>query len=268
MIEKNLSHFDPVQIMESGQCFRWNKEDENKISLVAFGKYLEIEDKGSGVYSFSCDEKEWCDIWESYFDVDTDYPYVESLIKGYGDTHLCESFEKGSGIRILKQDLWETIVSFMISQNNNIPRIRKSIELICEKAGKVIDKSRFLFPGPFDVSEGFFEDRGLGLGYRSEYLENIYKYVRENPNWLDELEKMDYNNALGALLTRKGIGTKVANCICLFGLHHIDAFPIDTHVKQLLEKFYPEGFDLDFFKGYAGVVQQYLFYNEIKKDGK
>lgn len=108
-----------------------------------------------------------------------------------------------------------------------------------------------------------FDDRSMGFGYRAPYLKEIYEYGANNPDWLDNLRKMSYDEAMESLLTRKGIGKKVANCICLFGLHHVDAFPIDTHVKQLLDKYYSDGFDFERYKGVAGIIQQYLFYFEL-----
>ena len=113
------------------------------------------------------------------------------------------------------------------------------------------------------VPEEVFDDRSMGFGYRAPYLKEIYEYGANNPDWLDNLRKMSYDEAMESLLTRKGIGKKVANCICLFGLHHVDAFPIDTHVKQLLDKYYSDGFDFERYKGVAGIIQQYLFYFEL-----
>lgn len=266
MIIKKLDYFNPGQIADSGQCFRWKEEENGHYSLIAFGKKLEIWEKEEG-FAFSTDENEWYSIWSAYFDLETDYASLGKKIDQFGDAHLRDSFEKGSGIRILRQDLWEMIVSFIISQNNNIPRIRGSIEKLCEKAGLPAEGGGYRFPGPGEVSREVFFDKSMGFGYRDQYLANIYEFAEKNPFFLDELRKMDYNNALGALLKIKGIGNKVANCICLFGLHHVEAFPIDTHVKQLMDKYYPEGLDLKPYEGAAGIIQQYLFYAEIRKDG-
>ena len=145
------------------------------------------------------------------------------------------------------------IVTFMISQNNNIKRITNSVDLLCRRCGHKIDGSAegeelYTFPKPLEVPDEVFDDRSMGAN---------------NPDWLDNLRKMSYDEAMESLLTRKGIGKKVANCICLFGLHHVDAFPIDTHVKQLLDKYYSDGFDFERYKGVAGIIQQYLFYFEL-----
>ena len=118
-------------------------------------------------------------------------------------------------------------------------------------------------PKAVEVTDEVCDDWRSWCGDREPYLKEIYEYGANNHDWLDNLRKMSYDEAMESLLTRKGIGKKVANCICLFGLHHVDAFPIDTHVKQLLDKYYSDGFDFERYKGVAGIIQQYLFYFEL-----
>ncbi|MCR5271631.1 MAG: 8-oxoguanine DNA glycosylase [Lachnospiraceae bacterium] len=259
MITKKIDHLNLEQIAESGQCFRWEKTKDG-YEIPAFGKVLNCVQEGD-VFTFDCTESEWQNLWENYFDIGFDYADVERRIRESKDEHLILSFNEGSGIRILNQDLWEIIVSFVISQNNNIPRIRKSIEKICEKA----NPDTKVFPRADDLPQDFFDDTSLGLGYRDVYLRELVSYVKENPGWIESLKKMNYDEAFESLVKRKGIGKKVANCICLFGLHHVDAFPVDTHVKQLLDKYYSNGFDFERFDGIAGIIQQYLFYFEIAR---
>ncbi len=260
-----LNNFNLNQIAESGQCFRFKRTDDNKYSVVAFNKYLEAEDLGDDRFSFSCDEKEWEDTWAHYFDVETDYAEIGRIIMASDDAHLKEAFLEGSGIRILNQDLFEIIVSFLISQNNNIKRIKKSIELISQKAGVKVPghENEYAFPGPGQVPGDFFDDVSLGLGYRNVYLKEFYEFIGNNPDWLCKLKVLSYEEARKELLRLKGIGPKVADCVCLFGLHHIDAFPVDTHVKQLLDKYYKNGFNDANFTGFRGILQQYLFFYEL-----
>lgn len=262
-----LDHFDMVRIAKSGQCFRWVVEDKDLVSLIAFGKYLRIRKVGDEL-DFSCTGEEWESIWADYFDLPTDYNEIEHKIRDYREPHLLEAFELGQGIRILQQDLWEIIVSFIISQNNNITRITRTIDGFCERAGLEIEghPGKYRFPNPGEIDLDIFADRTLGFGYRADYLRKIYEFGADNPEWLSELKAMDYKAARESLLQRTGIGPKVADCICLFGLHHIEAFPIDTHVKQLLEKYYAEGFPFEFFDGVAGIIQQYLFYYELNNN--
>lgn len=264
MITKKLMFFDPFEIADSGQCFRWRKLDENKVCLVAFDRYLTIEKNGDS-FDFSCDEEEWENVWSEYFDCGTDYAKISVLIEKSNDAHLMEAFLLGSGIRILKQDLWEIIISFLISQNNNIGRIKKSIDAFCRACGQKLDNGEYCFPKPCEVPMSVFEDSSFGFGYRAPFLKEMYEYACKHPEFPDNLRGLSYIEAREALLKHKGIGPKVADCISLFGLHHIEAFPIDTHVKQLLAKYYCEGFNYEYFDGYAGIIQQYLFNYEIRK---
>lgn len=257
-----INHMDLKQIAESGQTFRWQPTDGGYM-IPAFGRCLYVTQNGNE-FTFSCDEAEWDEIWASYFDMDTDYDHIEELIMKYGDAHLKEAYSLGSGIRILRQELWEMLITFMISQNNNIPRITGSVDKICNRYGRVIEDGTHAFPSPEDVTPGAFDDKTLGLGYRNEYLELMYSYAKEHMADIEALKNCDYDTCIRELLKFKGIGIKVANCVALFGLHHTESFPIDTHVKQLLEKYYPDGLNLADFEGYAGVIQQYLFYYELK----
>lgn len=271
MYSTKIRNMDLEQIANSGQCFRWKRLESDKVkyAIVAFGQYLEIEQDGT-MFHMSCNEQEWNEVWRDYFDIDTDYEEIKERISSSDDEHLKLALSKGAGIRILKQDLWEIIVSFIISQNNNIKRITKSIDELCVCTGLVCDNckelSAYKFPKPDEIKYEIFDDKAMGFGYRDAYLREIYQYASENPSWIDNLKKMSYEEAMNSLLQRKGIGKKVANCICLFGLHHVDAFPIDTHVKQLLDEHYPNGFDFERYDGVAGIVQQYLFYYELIKN--
>jgi len=267
---KKIDHLNLKQTAYSGQCFRWKELAEGRFGVTAFGNYLEIsETEDADSFELSCNEQEWNSVWASYFDMETDYMHIEELITASDDEHLKLAFSEGSGIRILKQDLWEMIISYLISQNNNITRIKRSIDVFCERCGYVAKGcpdgiTAYRFPNPEDsLPEGIFDDASLGLGYRNVYLKEMYAFAKENPEWLETLRNMDYITVREELLKRKGIGPKVADCISLFGLHHIEAFPIDTHVKQLLAKYYPEGFDHAYFEGVAGIIQQYLFYYEL-----
>lgn len=279
MYRINVENLNLKQIANSGQCFRWKEvksqqEDcDYHFRVVAFDRCLEMWQKGTEI-ELNCSKKEWLEIWSDYFDITTDYKSIGEIIKDKGDNHLKEAYKEGSGMRILKQDLWETIVSFMISQNNNIKRISNSVEELCRRGGKCckIDLGDecdaveyYSFPKPQELDLSIFEDSSLGLGYRAPYLREIYEFARNNPMWLENLRTLNYEEAMKALMERKGIGVKVANCICLFGLHHVEAFPIDTHVKQLLEKYYKEGFDFETYNGIAGIIQQYLFYYELQE---
>ena len=260
-MEININNLDLKQIADSGQCFRWKAVDD-VYEVIAFDRCLRIKQKDR-TFDLDCEEKEWVDIWSSYLDMDTDYESIGKAVKGSDDEYLKAAYKAGSGIRILRQDLWETIVSFIISQNNNIKRIKGSIEAICSKAALPLDgqvpQGRYRLPKAGEIDREFFNDRSLGLGYRDVYLADMYEYAAHNHDFPDRLKDMDNEGAYKELKSFKGIGDKVANCVCLFGLHHIDAFPIDTHIKQILKLYYPNGFDFERYKGYAGIIQQYIF---------
>lgn len=265
----NSDNLDLKQIADSGQCFRFNETGDGSFRIIAFSRILTLRQQEQNI-ELSCDEEEWNSLWCEYFDMDTDYSAIGRMITESDDKYLMEAYNYGSGIRILKQDLFETIISFMISQNNNIPRIKSSIEKICTKAGIAIktesleDDALYAFPLPGQVDPEMFMDKNLGLGYRSEYLRDMYIFVENNPEWLILLKKLSYEDAMRELLKIRGIGKKVANCICLFSLHHVEAFPIDTHIKQIISEHYPDEFRPEKYKGVAGIVQQYMFYHHLK----
>lgn len=266
MVQITKDNFDLSQICQSGQCFRMTKEDENLYSVIADGRYLEVERQGNFCI-FHCDESEFDNFWKNYFDLDSDYETYMTKI-ATADFYLKDAVAFGSGIRILRQDLWETIVSFLISQQNNIARIRKCIQNLCRQYGdeKVNAKGEvyYTFPQP-ETLAGLAEDALMecNLGYRSKYVVRSAKSIISGEVNLDTLRQMTYREAREKLLKLYGVGEKVADCICLFALHHLQAFPVDTHIKQALSGHYPQGFPHGLYEGYQGVIQQYIFYYEL-----
>ena len=240
------------QIANSGQCFRWQQINDNTYKIPAFGRELIISQDGN-TFILSCDENEWNSLWRNYFDLDTDYNEVENIIMESNDDFLKAAYQFGSGIRILRQDLWEVIISFIISQNNNIPRIRKSIQKLCDEVGG-------RFPNYEEVMDMNLSDKGLG--YRDKYLVDASHWwvaLGKYDTWMAEHDK----NMKQYLLEVKGIGNKVADCICLFGLHHLEAFPIDTHIKTILDREYNGEMPEWVQNKYAGLFQQYIFYYKL-----
>ena len=253
MYTTQIDHMNLHQIANSGQCFRWQQINDNTYKISAFGKELTISQDGN-TFILSCDENEWNSLWRNYFDLETNYDEVEKIIIESNDDFLKAAYQFGSGIRILRQDLWEVIVSFIISQNNNIPRIKKSIEKLCtETDGR--------FPDWYDLINMNLADKGLG--YRDKYIRNAC-YSRATTFTDNDLES-GYANAKSQLMKIKGIGEKVANCILLFGLHYLDAFPIDTHVRNILNREYNSEIPSWANSKYAGLFQQYLFYYELAR---
>lgn len=266
MIKRTIVNFDPEQICQSGQCFRMSKVSGNRYELVAGQRYLEFE-RQEDVCIFYCEGIEFENFWNEYFDLETDYgAYIAEI--NPRDSYLTKAAVFGSGIRILRQDLWEMIVTFLISQQNNIARIRRCIQNICERYGTEQRDSKgriyYAFPTP-EALAGLAEDglKECNLGYRSKYVVRAARSVVSGEVDLELIRRMAYRQAKEELLKLFGVGEKVADCICLFALHHLQAFPIDTHISQALEAHYKRGFPNRRYKGYQGVMQQYIFYYEL-----
>ncbi len=246
------------QIAESGQVFRMTEEAEG-CYRVRYREHTALVSEEDDEIKFYCNEEEFKNIWYNYFDLGTDYSEIKALVDD-NDEYLKEAVANGYGIRILRQDLWEVIISFIVSQNNNIPRIKNSIKKLCElTAGGS-------FPSA-EILEGVSVERlhSFGLGYRDEYIHRMSKRVASGEFVPESLAGMNYADAKKCLMAEYGIGKKVADCICVFGLHLLEAFPIDTHMKQILAKHYENGFPFERYKGYEAVIQQYMFYHSLKK---
>jgi N-glycosylase/DNA lyase len=251
----HLADFDLHQIANSGQCFRVSETSENVWEVRAFNRRLLIRQEGEKQgYVFECSSEEFNKIWFDYFDLGRDYGKIKANIRAIGDSYLTAAVDYGYGIRILRQELWETIVTFLISQQNNIPRIKNTIRKLCQPYdGR--------FPTPALLSQ-YTEDAflALGLGYRAQYLQNIVKAVIEGNLNLQKLKTMNSFDVINFLKSFSGIGNKVANCIALFGLHKVDAFPIDVWIRRIIDEQYGGNFDKSRFSEYAGIVQQYMFF--------
>lgn len=268
MIIKNIPYFSLAQICDSGQCFRMESMEENIFSVIAGDRYLEVRQQGEQCF-FECEEEDFEQFWSEYFDLGTDYKAFIDRIDPE-DMYLVNAAERGSGIRILRQDLWEMIVSFLISQQNNIVRIRRCIRNICERYGEQMvtadGKTYYAFPKPEVLANATEADLfACNLGYRSKYVIRTAQSVLSGEINLDAIRNMTYLQAKTELLKCYGVGIKVADCICLFALHNLEAFPIDTHIRQALDGHYPNGFPFKRYKGVQGVIQQYIFYEELMK---
>lgn len=269
MTERTIPDFDLDQIARSGQCFRFRPLGERHYALVAGGRYLEVSQQGQTV-RFDCPEDEFEAVWRPYFDLDADYGRYKSAV-AKRDKYLQSAVAAAGGLRILRQELWETIVCFIISQQNNIARITKCVENLCLLFGETCyNKSKQVynaFPSAERLAACTADELApIRLGYRAKYIVAAARQVASGEVDLDAVRRMDYAHAKAELMRLTGVGVKVAECICLFALHHIDAFPIDTHIRQMLDAHYPKGFPLRRYKGFAGVMQQYAFYYELVKN--
>lgn len=270
----NIRNFNIQQIANSGQCFRITQHPDkpNTFRVIAYGHYLEVsQPTTNNTVELSCSWEEYKTIWKKYFDLDTNYQYYIDHIEP-DDTFLTAAVAAGDGIRILRQEIWETIVSFMLSQNNNILRIKKSIEGLCEYYGKGhMEEDGFCwyeFPTPEDMKDiDEAAMQALGFGYRGKYVKKLVENVLSgeiNLNILTDevLEDSDIENYLKSIY---GIGAKVANCIMLFGLHRVDSFPKDTWINKIIHEEYNGKFPAEMYAGFTGVIQQYMFNYAISR---
>lgn len=233
-------------IAKSGQCFRLNKINNHYYELVAKGKVINIYDSGRGIIFHP--------VYEWVFDYFN--PNLSTKINN-PDPFLAKAIEHSPGLVILRQDPWEVLVSFIISQRKSIPAIKNSIERLCKAYGAPIDDTHYAFPTAEQLI--YLDKDDCGLGYRKNYIRQLSRDVVDGKFSMEELVTADYDTAKQMLLSIRGVGEKVANCTLLFSLGFDNAFPIDVHVKNILDKYYPDGFPYDRYDGQLGLVQQYLF---------
>lgn len=273
VVIKNISEFSIEQIADSGQAFRWEKIKENHYLWIAHGKLIDVEQVNDDIHIKGINSHEYDETWKNYFDLERDY---QALLKLFAskDEHLKAATSYGQGVRILNQDLWEMIITFIISGNNNIPRIKSAIEKISATYGELIEmrdgKSYYAFPSPHALSQASIEDlRALGLGYRDKYIYKTTQLILEGEVDLSSISSLETDKAREALKMLPGIGNKVADCILLFACGKTDVFPVDTWVKKILEQYYhvekttPKAvyeFAHSYFGQDCGIAQQYLFY--------
>ena len=255
---RNVKNFILEQTLDCGQAFRWNKLDENLWHGVAYGKYLKIgfNDGTYTLYDTSIDE--FNEVWRAYFDLDRDY---SSILNALSDNEILKKAgEFSAGIRILKQEPWETLCSFIISQNNNIPRIKGIIDRLCSEFGQEIKENCFSFPSAEKISTLSLDDLSvLRSGFRAKYIIDAAKKIANGKISLDSLIDMSIDDARNELMKIYGVGNKVADCTLLFGLSHIEAFPQDVWIKKAMGKLF-DGVLPECALPYAGIAQQYLFH--------
>ena len=263
--------FDPDRIAESGQCFRWEKTEGETWRIIAGKACLYLTSLGDDLYEFECTEDEYENFWRQYFDLQENYQNIRSRIDHEEDPFLWQAAEQEKGIRILRQDPWEMLITFIISQNRNIPAIRNSVELLAEKCGeKRIDskgKGFYAFPEPAALAALPEDDlKSCKLGYRCKYVHAAAEAVSNGDIDLWSLLVADETSTINALTKLFGVGTKVANCVSLFGLHHVNAFPVDVWIRRVLDEQYPDGYPYEKYAPYNGICQQYMFAYYRHKD--
>ncbi len=262
VVLQNVEDFRPELIFDCGQAFRWIEQADGEWIGVAMGKVLGVRADGDKIY-LDCPERDYPDIWYDYFDMGRDYARVRAELSSDDFASLAAEF--GKGIRVLRQDPWEALCTFIISQCNNIKRIRGIVERMCELFGDSVTyrgKEYYLFPTPERIAGLSPADmEPMRAGYRAGYLLNAALEVVAGNIKLHELEKLSYDEVMDELMRLKGVGKKVANCVALFGCRKVEAFPVDVWIKRALDRYYGgKGFDVTSFGDEAGIVQQYIFH--------
>lgn len=281
MVVHNIprSKLDLDKTFNCGQCFRWEKQSDGSwigiINNNIFSlKHIIVD--GVECIETNATEEEWNNILYNYLDLDTDYDI--SILDTYdhnkksmiytSDTFAIKAMKAGAGIRILRQDPWEAIISFIISQRNNIPKIKSTIHNMCVKHGNMINKTinsreyiGYTFPKPDKLTD-ITKLTGIGLGYRDEYVSRAALVMEEYPEFMSYITSgnIDTDGVIYKLQELKGVGPKVANCIALFGLHRLDAFPVDVWMQRIIDQYYDGNLDYTVYGNLAGLVQQYMFY--------
>ena len=277
-ILENCKSFELEHIFECGQCFRWNKQEDGSYTGIFKQNVVNVKKADNKIIFRGICKENIKDECIKYFDLNTNYDNIKSKLSNV-DNYLKTSIEYGEVIRILNQDLWETLISFIISANNNIPRIKGIIERISKSYGEKIvwDKAEYYtFPTPQELSRASVEDlRNIGLGFRDVRVYETTKIINENPNKLKELEdEKDVNKLREELLKFPGVGPKVADCVMLFStLKKLEVFPIDVWVRRVMNELYIKNDDetkinkkeieelaKTKYGNLAGIAQQYLFY--------
>lgn len=257
--------FSAADTLTSGQCFRWSKFD-GRLCGTAFGRYVEIEQDDDGLTIYGADADDYESVWRNYLDMDRDYEAISRIVTGI-EPRLADSAQYAAGVHILAQEPWEALCSFVISQNNNIPRIRGIISRLCLNYGEPAanaesarDKADgYAFPTPqalSDVSEETFKE--IGCGYRASYLTEVSRRVARGDIDFEYIKKAPIDEARKILLSLKGVGPKVAECALLYGFGRLECFPVDVWIRRALETEFTGGTAL-IGSQYAGVAQQYIF---------
>ena len=275
---KNIKSFELADIFDCGQCFRWNKQEDGSYTGIFKGNVMNVQKQGDTVIFKGMCTGDIKEIVEEYFDLNRDYEKLKEELSKI-DNNIKVSIEYGKGIRILNQDLWEMIISYIISANNNIPRIKGIIERMSKKYGKEIEwngEKYYTFPTIEELKDVTVEDyRNLGTGFRDIRLYETVQMISDGKIKLDELQKNpDTHEVREQLFTLSGVGPKVADCILLFStLKRFEVFPIDVWVRRVMNELYIKNEDetkvnkkeiekiaQDKFGNLAGLAQQYLFY--------
>lgn len=290
VIVQNVNHFNIGEILESGQVFRFDKISDVSYILIAKQKLIKITQQpgSTSVIIHNSHRGELEEIWKNYFDLETDYAHISKVL-AEKDEYMKEAIKFAPGIRILRQDPWEMLISFIISQNKAIPHIKQCIKNITEKYGRPLgevdgqEQQYFTFPTSDELAQATEENlRECKVGFRAPYIIDACQKVTSGEIVLSDLYSMSTEEAKKELMKIKGVGPKIADCILLFAYGKSEVFPTDVWIKRVIEGLYFEGKDMkleeiqkfakEYYGDLAGYAQQYLFFygreNALFKDSK
>lgn len=268
---ENIRDFNLVHILECGQCFRWIKQDDGSYNGIVRRRAANVSFKDDKLYIKGANEKDFRDIWFEYFDLGRDYSLIKEKLSK--DATLKKAIEFGYGIRLLKQDFREMLISFIISANNRIPMIMKTIDALSKNYGDEIDTfigNAYSFPGYEKLSKAVLEELEMCKGgFRCKYIKETSGVVQKDDDYLLKITELTTENARKELQKLPGVGPKVADCVLLYSGTKYDVFPTDVWVKRVMEELYfkreaslkeIQEFSKEHFGELAGFAQQYLFY--------
>ncbi len=250
--------FDLALTLDCGQAFRWVQTGDDEWHGVAFSKPLTLKKTERGIEFIGTDKDDFENIWIPYFDLERDYGTL--CRKFMADRYLAEAVDTCYGIRLMRQEPWEAICSFIISQNNNIPRIKGIIDRLCRLLGESLGNDDYSFPSAQKISEAGVEALApIRAGFRAKYIIDAAEKVANGEIDIEKIYALTIDEGRDELIKIKGVGEKVAQCSLLYGFGKIDAFPVDVWVKRIMSELYPDGLP-ECTNGARGIAQQYLFH--------
>lgn len=259
VIVEDISSFNLKQTLDCGQCFRWEEIEPDKHHGVAYNKALTVSQQGTTVVFHNCTKTDFENIWFDYFDLGTDYNEIRKELATLHPV-LKEAQQYAPGIRILRQEPWEALCSFIISQNNNIPRIKGIIKRLCETFGNRLENGDYTFPTAEKLSQYTVDELAiLKSGFRAKYIADASQKVANREIILEDILTLPTTQARDELIKIKGVGPKVADCTMLYGMGKTDCFPLDVWMKRAMQVLFPTLTPESFGKN-SGVAQQYIFH--------
>ncbi|MDI9520857.1 MAG: DNA glycosylase [Bacillota bacterium] len=251
--------FNLLLTANSGQSFRFNQRKDGAFSLIAGNRGLKIRELEDSLFEFSCSEEAFLTFWQDYFDLKRDYSGILDRVKD-ADDYLKSAAEYAGGVRILRQEPFETLIAFIISQRKSIPSIKACVENLSKMFGEPLSGFDYAFPSPEALANA--DEKALkacGLGYRVPYVKKTAQMVDSGEVDLISISLLDDNALEEQLMRFPGVGKKVASCVMLFSYARMEVFPVDTWISKVLDKEYEDGFPFDRYQGITGILQQYLF---------